>query len=359
MLFPGGGTSGVEFMAEQLNHTQSEVVYVDFSKTSMLLCQMKVRLRTISNTVWVTEWIEGIPRLGIGNFDFVSCTGVLHHLKSFSRGLNIIKDAQVVSGGAALVVYAKYGRTGIYQIQDLLRVTNKKENNILSEISNSKLMLQILPKSHWFDHSKSYDINKMGDIGIFDLLLHKRDVAFSIYRLYQLVQQTNFNFIDFALVDFRIAASLRLRLNDTFLYKEHMKKSISHQQWIAEITSGRILTHQIYISRHKEAEASLQNINNVIFADGLPTGFPNVIDNHYNYIMLRNETFVYATLSRSSIFKKTGVLKTVVPHEEAITEFAFPLTNLSRFIITSLTKPPMKPKSLKELIYQFKITYDP
>ena len=74
--------------------------------------------------------------------------------------------------------------------------------------------------------------------------------------------------------------------------------------------------------------------------------------------MLRKEAFVYATLSRSSIFKTTGVLKTVIPQEEAITEFAFPLTNLSRFIITSLTKPPMKPKSLKELIYQFKITYD-
>ncbi len=83
VLVPGGGTDGgVPFMSEQVNYTNSEVVYYDFSKTSMSFTQFKVKARGSLKVVWVIGWIESIPRLGLGNFDFSVSTGVLHHLKS-------------------------------------------------------------------------------------------------------------------------------------------------------------------------------------------------------------------------------------------------------------------------------------
>ena len=82
-------------MSEQLNHTHSEIVYVDFSKASMSISQLKVQIRNTNNVVWVTAWIECIPRLGLGNLDFVTFTGVLHHLKSPLKGLNTINNSQV------------------------------------------------------------------------------------------------------------------------------------------------------------------------------------------------------------------------------------------------------------------------
>ena len=107
-------------MAEQLNHTNSEVVYFDFSRTSMSIAQYRTKMRGWLKIVWVMDWIESIPRLGLGNFDFVVSTGVLHHLKSSQNGLNIISGLQQANGGAEIMVYGTYGRTPIYWIQKLV-----------------------------------------------------------------------------------------------------------------------------------------------------------------------------------------------------------------------------------------------
>ena len=63
-------------MSEQLNHTVSENLYVDFSTNSMKIAQLCIQLRKCISVVWITEWIENISRLGVGNFDLVLCTGV-------------------------------------------------------------------------------------------------------------------------------------------------------------------------------------------------------------------------------------------------------------------------------------------
>ena len=65
-----------------------------------------------------------------GPFDFVQCTGVLHHLADPSQGLALLGDSLRVGGGMALMVYSKIGRTGLYQIQQLLRYVNEEENNM-------------------------------------------------------------------------------------------------------------------------------------------------------------------------------------------------------------------------------------
>ena len=44
-------------MSEQLNHTSSEAVYVDFSTASMSIAQARVVMRRSNKIVWVTDWI--------------------------------------------------------------------------------------------------------------------------------------------------------------------------------------------------------------------------------------------------------------------------------------------------------------
>ena len=139
-MIPGGGTRGEFYLSEQLNHTKSsEIVYLDFTKTSMQIAQQQIKIRAIINVVWIRTWIENIPRHGLGVFDYVTCTGVLHHLKQPTNGLRIIKDVQPKNyGAAALMVYGKYGRTVIYQIQELLRIAIRKKIQIQKEIFYTK-----------------------------------------------------------------------------------------------------------------------------------------------------------------------------------------------------------------------------
>ena len=81
-------------MAEQLNDTNAELVYVDFSISSMHIAQRRIKMRGSLKVVWVKGWVESILFHGLGHFNYVSSTGVLHHLKSPDRGLRVLNNIQ-------------------------------------------------------------------------------------------------------------------------------------------------------------------------------------------------------------------------------------------------------------------------
>ena len=249
-LIPGGGTDGGSpFMAEQLNHTNSEIVYVDFSKASMSIAQLRTKMRKSHNMVWVTDWLESIPRLGLGTFELVICTGVLHHLKNPQEGLNILNEVQSKYGGASLFVYGKYGRIGVYQIQALLRNINLPIETIDSELGNAKLVLKILPRKHWFLEQFTGDHQTMGDVGIYDILLHKRDVSYSVSDLYKWVKRSGYTFVDFT-PEVKNILSLSLRIDDKLLFRQLSTINIPKQQSIYESILGYITKQDFYVTKN-------------------------------------------------------------------------------------------------------------
>ena len=64
--------------------------------------------------------IERVDELG-ERFDHVVCTGVLHHLADPALGLRALREVLAPGGAMTLMVYARYGRTGVYLFQDYCR----------------------------------------------------------------------------------------------------------------------------------------------------------------------------------------------------------------------------------------------
>ena len=233
-------------MAEQLNHTNSEVVYFDFSRTSMSIAQYRTKMRGWLKIVWVMDWIESIPRLGLGNFDFVVSTGVLHHLKSSQNGLNIISGLQQANGGAEIMVYGTYGRTPIYWIQKLVRILNEKENSINDGLMEARHILDILPKDHFFHALDIIDHKTMGNTGIYDLLLHKRDVSFTTHTVYQWLKKSGYNIVGFSQAENTLPISLKSTIEEQWLLKKISRSTISTVHEIGEIISSTIITQDLY-----------------------------------------------------------------------------------------------------------------
>jgi hypothetical protein len=125
--------------------------------------------------------IERIREIG-RSFDLVVCTGVLHHLPDPNYGLRALRDVLRPSGAMRLMVYARYGRAGIYMIQEYCR---------LLEINASATDLQSLGdalKTLLADHPISGQLRRSKDFlrleAMADALLHPQDRACTVPEVY-------------------------------------------------------------------------------------------------------------------------------------------------------------------------------
>jgi SAM-dependent methyltransferase len=120
-----------------------------------------------------------LPTLGLEPFDYINCCGVLHHLEDPGAGLDSLLWVMAADGALGLMLYGKVGRTGVYQLQDLLRRLAGEGLTSEANVVAAKGVLAQLPATNWYQHSKAWlsDIEEFGDSGIYDLLLHSQDRA--------------------------------------------------------------------------------------------------------------------------------------------------------------------------------------
>ena len=66
-------------------------------------------------------------------------------------------------------VFARYGRTGLYQMRELMRLVNEVAENREEEIEFTKDILKILPPSNWFKKGEALTTDHLlyGDAGTF------------------------------------------------------------------------------------------------------------------------------------------------------------------------------------------------
>ena len=357
VIVAGGGTGrDTNYLAEQLNHTNAEIVFMDFSQNSMNIAQLMTKMRKCSNIVWVRSWIEATPFMGLERFDLFVSTGVLHHLKNPQKGLRVLQDVQSPSGGALLMLYGKLGRSGVYQIQELLRYINKGESSIGNEVVNAKLVLAALPYQNWFNSYVSGDHITMGDVGIYDLLLHKRDVSYDIREAFSFVEMGGYNFVGFYLPELNIPLTLNPRILGLQLIKLFLIKPLSSQQYIGDILKGDMNQNGMFISKQKSSEAKLSLEDNSIYTYGSALGLRNIIYDTSCHRVVGNESFVIAKLTRTR-GRGNKLTKTFIglgPNLDPIGEIAFPLTELSKFVISSLSRNSSRSISLDSLLLKFK-----
>jgi SAM-dependent methyltransferase len=190
-LVAGGGTGdGLVMLAQQLADLgcPADIHYLDPSHASRAIAEARIRARELQNVTFHHGAIESLPRLGLGRFDYIDCCGVLHHLADPGRGLRILAEALAPEGGMGLMVYGELGRSGVYPMQDLLRMLGETDPPE-KRIEMAKRLLRQLPASNLFARNPALnDHLRAGDAGIHDLLLHSRDRAYRVPALMALIE---------------------------------------------------------------------------------------------------------------------------------------------------------------------------
>lgn len=186
VLVAGGGTGDATlYLAEQLKHHGAQIVHLDMSAASTAIARERARMRGLDNIEWIEDSLLSLPALALAPFDYINCSGVLHHLPDPDAGLRALRTVLKPDGALGLMLYARAGRSGVYQMQELLRMAHAGENDLQRKIASTREILASLPPGNWFRRAEDlHQDHRDGDAGLVDLLLHAQDRAFSVDELF-------------------------------------------------------------------------------------------------------------------------------------------------------------------------------
>jgi SAM-dependent methyltransferase len=190
-LIAGGGTGDATIMlAQQMTRAgrSGSVTWLDRSDAALKIAQARARARGLENIHWVQRSLLDLPDSGLGPFDYIDCCGVLHHLPDPAVGLRALLSVLAPGGGIGLMVYAPHGRTGVYMLQDALRLLAPPDEAPTARLDVAKRVMRHLPETAWLRRNGFLDDHINGaDAGLYDLLLNPRDRAFTVRELHALL----------------------------------------------------------------------------------------------------------------------------------------------------------------------------
>lgn len=270
VLVAGGGTGdGLIFLAEQLRDTGAEIVYLDVSAASLDISRKRAKNRGLKNISWINNSLLSLPELGLGEFDYINCSGVLHHLQDPAAGLSSLAASLKDHGALCVMVYAPYGRAGIYQAQQLLRMLVGADDEPASRVAEARRVIECLTPEHVFRLVAprfAEDLERMGDAGFYDLLLHSCDRAFSVPDIYEWIEDAGLH-----LISFEPYGGGRLRYNpayylrDPALVERARRLPLREQHAAAELLAGSIAKHCFYAGKRPVTALAPDNADLVPF----------------------------------------------------------------------------------------------
>ncbi len=198
VLVAGGGTGdALVQLAQRLKDAERpyQITYLDLSTASRKIAEARVAARQLDNIRFVTGSLLDAPTLGV--FDYIDCCGVLHHLPDPNAGLKALRAALAPNGGLGFMVYAPYGRTGVYPLQAAF---NRLYGHLSprSRLKHAKRMFDKIPDSHPLKCNPHLGDHHQSEAGFYDLLVHSQDRAFTVQQWADALTKTGWMLTSFA-----------------------------------------------------------------------------------------------------------------------------------------------------------------
>jgi SAM-dependent methyltransferase len=190
ILVAGCGTTQAAHYA--IRWPRSRVVGVDVSASSIAFTQELKRKRSLENLEVRQLAVERVRELD-ETFEYVVCTGVLHHLPDPDAGLRALRDVLAPTGAMHVMVYAPYGRAGVYMLQEYCR--RLRIGWTTEAIRDLAASLKALPPDHPIVPLLRSSPDFATTAGLADALLHPNDRAYSVPQLMELLERAGLRFV--------------------------------------------------------------------------------------------------------------------------------------------------------------------
>ena len=189
VLVAGCGTS--QAVRHALRRPDARVVGIDVSAESLEHARALAARHDVANLELHRMPLEQVGGLG-ERFDHIVCTGVLHHLADPALGLRRLRDVLAPGGAVTLMVYARYGRTGVYLLQDYCRRLGVGTS--AADLADLVATLREIPLGHPLSRLLRESRDFADDDALADALCNPRDRAYSVPELLDLVRAAGLRF---------------------------------------------------------------------------------------------------------------------------------------------------------------------
>jgi SAM-dependent methyltransferase len=189
ILVAGCGTSQAAKYA--VRYPRARVLGIDVSATSIRATVDLAAQHRLTNLEVQQLAIEDVGSLG-ASFDHIVCTGVLHHLDDPAIGLAALRSVLAPSGVVDLMLYARYGRTGVAMIQEYCRMLDVRPEP--GEIDDLVASLRELPVGHPIGNLLRNTPDFSDDDALADAVLNPRERVYSVPEVFELLDTNGLRF---------------------------------------------------------------------------------------------------------------------------------------------------------------------
>lgn len=189
ILVAGCGTA--QAARHALRNPENKVSGIDVSATSIHHTEALKRKHELTNLEIHLLPVEQAHALN-QRFDLIICTGVLHHLPDPDKGLRALRNVLKPDGAMHLMVYATYGRTGIYMLQEYCRrLETGRSDREIKDLANTLLAL---PPGHPLAPLLGESPDFRTKAGLADALLHPQDRSYTVPQFFDFIDRAGLTF---------------------------------------------------------------------------------------------------------------------------------------------------------------------
>ena len=251
ILIAGCGTS--QAAKHALRWPAAQVTGIDISATSVRCTEDLKRKYNLTNLQVHKLPIDRLNDLQ-KTFDQVVCTGVLHHLVDPDAGLAALRNVLKPDGAMHLMVYAPYGRSGIYMLQEFckrvgIRATDEGIRDLIAA-------LRALPPGHPLETLLREAPDFHQEAALADALLHPQDRAYSVPQLFDFIERGGLKFgrwVKQAPYSTRCGVMARIPQTSRMAHL-----SPAEQYAAVELFRGTMVRHSIIVHQDESSRASQQ-----------------------------------------------------------------------------------------------------
>jgi SAM-dependent methyltransferase len=166
------------------------VVAIDISKKAIAHEQRLQEQHRLTNLSFALGNLLNVCKLG-KQFDYIVCTGVLHHMPDPDAGLRALVSVLKPNSPMFLMVYAYDLRHGVYMMQDICRKMGIQQTP--EGVALLKSILSSLPPHHL---ARAYlaRADDLNEAGLVDTFLHPQDRAYTVPQTLAWIRQAGLKF---------------------------------------------------------------------------------------------------------------------------------------------------------------------